>query len=149
MGPVSFHSWRGWETETLMQWAQVAQRMGLPLFVGEGCTTNYAHGLAEDCGSPSTVRNRQQTRYGGRRPYCRHRRPGPVHARCRGLHLALRYAVFFSCNNGCVDEQRAAGESTSLCCEDQRCALSFPRSRPTEKRLHCSCTDEVNQARLG
>lgn len=36
MGPVSFHSWRGWEEETLQKWADAAERMDLPLVVGEG-----------------------------------------------------------------------------------------------------------------
>ncbi|MEX0778202.1 MAG: hypothetical protein WD491_07140 [Balneolales bacterium] len=36
MGPVSFHSWRGWSDETLQKWADAAERMDLPLIVGEG-----------------------------------------------------------------------------------------------------------------
>ncbi|WP_158826140.1 hypothetical protein [Mucilaginibacter lacusdianchii] len=33
---VSFHSWRGWETETLQKWADAATQLQLPLLVGEG-----------------------------------------------------------------------------------------------------------------
>lgn len=36
IGAVSFHSWRGWETETLLKWDAAAARMGVPLLVGEG-----------------------------------------------------------------------------------------------------------------
>jgi len=36
VGAVSFHSWRGWEDETLRRWADAAERMGVPLVVGEG-----------------------------------------------------------------------------------------------------------------
>jgi hypothetical protein len=36
MGAVSFHSWRGWDYETLNTWTQAAEKMDLPLLVGEG-----------------------------------------------------------------------------------------------------------------
>ena len=36
IGAVSFHSWRGWGTETLQKWADVAKQTNLPLIVGEG-----------------------------------------------------------------------------------------------------------------
>ncbi|WP_375416731.1 hypothetical protein [uncultured Hymenobacter sp.] len=36
LGAVSFHSWRGWETETLQKWADAATQLQLPLLVGEG-----------------------------------------------------------------------------------------------------------------
>lgn len=36
IGAVSFHSWRGFETETLQKWYDAAQKIGLPLLVGEG-----------------------------------------------------------------------------------------------------------------
>ena len=36
IGAVSFHSWRGWEKETLQKWADAATQMDLPLIVGEG-----------------------------------------------------------------------------------------------------------------
>ncbi|MCK5702329.1 MAG: hypothetical protein KAI29_14290, partial [Cyclobacteriaceae bacterium] len=36
MGAVSFHSWRGWEKETLTKWAAVSTKMNIPLIVGEG-----------------------------------------------------------------------------------------------------------------
>ncbi len=36
IGAISFHSWRGWEKETLQHWADAATQMKLPLIVGEG-----------------------------------------------------------------------------------------------------------------
>ncbi len=36
IGAVSFHSWRGWDTETLQKWAAAATKLHLPLLVGEG-----------------------------------------------------------------------------------------------------------------
>lgn len=36
VGAISFHSWRGWETETLKKWADAATQLNLPLLVGEG-----------------------------------------------------------------------------------------------------------------
>ena len=36
IGAVSFHSWRGWDTETLAHWASASRQMNLPLIVGEG-----------------------------------------------------------------------------------------------------------------
>jgi hypothetical protein len=36
IGAISFHSWRGWDTETLEKWATAAEKMKLPLLVGEG-----------------------------------------------------------------------------------------------------------------
>ena len=33
---VSFHSWRGYTDENLQKWAEAAERMNLPLLVGEG-----------------------------------------------------------------------------------------------------------------
>jgi O-glycosyl hydrolase len=36
IGAVSFHSWRGWETETLQKWADAAKKINVPLIVGEG-----------------------------------------------------------------------------------------------------------------
>ena len=36
IGAVSFHSWRGWDTETLNHWTDASRRMKLPLIVGEG-----------------------------------------------------------------------------------------------------------------
>ncbi|WP_373056535.1 hypothetical protein [Zunongwangia sp. H14] len=36
IGGVSFHSWRGWTRENLMKWADIANRVNAPLFVGEG-----------------------------------------------------------------------------------------------------------------
>jgi O-glycosyl hydrolase len=36
IGAVSFHSWRGWETETLMYWTNASKKIKRPLIVGEG-----------------------------------------------------------------------------------------------------------------
>ncbi len=36
IGAISFHSWRGWDTETLQKWRDAATQMRLPLIVGEG-----------------------------------------------------------------------------------------------------------------
>jgi hypothetical protein len=36
IGAISFHSWRGWETETLQKWADAAKKIDVPLIVGEG-----------------------------------------------------------------------------------------------------------------
>lgn len=36
IGAVSFHSWRGWETGLLSQWAAASREINLPLIVGEG-----------------------------------------------------------------------------------------------------------------
>ena len=36
IGAISFHSWRGWDTETLQKWAAAATKLHLPLLVGEG-----------------------------------------------------------------------------------------------------------------
>jgi len=36
IGAVSFHSWRGWSTENLEKWDAAAERMNVPLVVGEG-----------------------------------------------------------------------------------------------------------------
>ncbi len=36
IGAISFHSWRGWDTETLKKWADAATQLKVPLIVGEG-----------------------------------------------------------------------------------------------------------------
>ncbi len=36
IGAVSFHSWRGWEKATLLKWFAAADRLNVPLIVGEG-----------------------------------------------------------------------------------------------------------------
>jgi O-glycosyl hydrolase len=36
IGAISFHSWRGWETETLKKWTDAATQLNVPLLVGEG-----------------------------------------------------------------------------------------------------------------
>lgn len=36
IGAVSFHSWRGFETETLEKWHDIATKLNIPLVVGEG-----------------------------------------------------------------------------------------------------------------
>lgn len=51
IGAISFHSWRGWEIETLQKWADAATQMNVPLIVGEGSTDaaawNYPAVFAE------------------------------------------------------------------------------------------------------
>jgi hypothetical protein len=44
IGAVSFHSWRGWDTATLQQWADAAAKLQLPLLVGEGSIDAQAWG---------------------------------------------------------------------------------------------------------
>lgn len=36
IGGVSFHSWRGYTPENLLKWADISNRVGVPLFIGEG-----------------------------------------------------------------------------------------------------------------
>lgn len=36
IGAISFHSWRGWDKETLEKWADAATKLKVPLIVGEG-----------------------------------------------------------------------------------------------------------------
>jgi hypothetical protein len=36
IGAVSFHSWRGWKKETLLEWYEAADRINVPLIIGEG-----------------------------------------------------------------------------------------------------------------
>jgi len=43
MGPVSFHSWRGWETETLQRWTDASEKMNIPLIIGEGSIDAAGH----------------------------------------------------------------------------------------------------------
>lgn len=47
IGAVSFHSWRGWETETLQKWADAATQLQLPLIVGEGSIDAQAWGYPD------------------------------------------------------------------------------------------------------
>jgi hypothetical protein len=44
IGAISFHSWRGWDANTLKKWADAAKQMNLPLLVGEGSTDAAAWG---------------------------------------------------------------------------------------------------------
>ncbi len=43
MGPVSYHSWRGWDTEILQRWTDAAERMDIPLIIGEGSIDAAGH----------------------------------------------------------------------------------------------------------
>ncbi len=36
IGAISFHSWRGWDTDILQHWANAATQLKVPLLVGEG-----------------------------------------------------------------------------------------------------------------
>jgi hypothetical protein len=47
IGAVSFHSWRGWDTETLQKWSAAAQDLNLPLLVGEGSIDAQAWGYPQ------------------------------------------------------------------------------------------------------
>jgi hypothetical protein len=44
IGAVSFHSWRGWETDILKKWADAATKINRPLIVGEGSIDAQAWG---------------------------------------------------------------------------------------------------------
>lgn len=44
IGAISFHSWRGWEKETLQKWADAATKLDRPLLVGEGSIDAQAWG---------------------------------------------------------------------------------------------------------
>ena len=44
MGAVSFHSWRGWDSTTLMHWRDASMKLQLPLIVGEGSIDAAAWG---------------------------------------------------------------------------------------------------------
>ncbi|MES2648887.1 MAG: hypothetical protein V4717_18565 [Bacteroidota bacterium] len=44
IGAISFHSWRGWEKETLQKWADAATELKRPLIVGEGSIDAQAWG---------------------------------------------------------------------------------------------------------
>lgn len=47
IGAVSFHSWRGWETSLLQQWADAAKKINLPLIIGEGSIDAQAWGYPQ------------------------------------------------------------------------------------------------------
>lgn len=47
IGAISFHSWRGWDTETLEKWADAATKLGVPLLVGEGSIDAAAWGYPD------------------------------------------------------------------------------------------------------
>jgi hypothetical protein len=53
IGAVSFHSWRGWDTETLEKWADAATKINKPLIVGEGSTDAQAFGYPQIFQEPS------------------------------------------------------------------------------------------------
>ncbi len=44
IGAVSFHSWRGWETDLLSKWAAASKEINLPLIVAEGSIDAAAWG---------------------------------------------------------------------------------------------------------
>ena len=44
IGAVSFHSWRGWENETLQKWANAATKLNRPLIIAEGSIDAQAWG---------------------------------------------------------------------------------------------------------
>jgi len=53
IGMVSFHSWRGWGTETLQKWADAAKQTGKPLIVGEGSIDAAAYAYPAYFENPS------------------------------------------------------------------------------------------------
>lgn len=53
IGAVSFHSWRGWEKETLEKWDAAATKLGKPLIVGEGSIDAQAWGYPNIFEEPS------------------------------------------------------------------------------------------------
>jgi len=44
IGAISFHSWRGWDEETLQKWAQAATQLKRPIIVAEGSIDAQAWG---------------------------------------------------------------------------------------------------------
>jgi hypothetical protein len=52
-GVVSFHSWRGWDTPILQQWADIAKKVNKPLIVGEGSIDAAAWGYTDYFLDPS------------------------------------------------------------------------------------------------
>ena len=57
IGAISFHSWRGWEKETLEKWKAAADQLKVPLIVGEGsidaAAWNYPAIFEEQTYAPS------------------------------------------------------------------------------------------------
>ncbi|HEY5463262.1 MAG TPA: hypothetical protein VIJ95_08395 [Hanamia sp.] len=47
IGAVSFHSWRGWDKDTLKKWADAATQIHHPLLVGEGSIDAQAWGYPD------------------------------------------------------------------------------------------------------
>ena len=47
IGAISFHSWRGWDNNTLQKWADAATRINVPLMVGEGSIDAQAWGYPQ------------------------------------------------------------------------------------------------------
>ena len=46
IGAVSFHSWRGWDTNILQHWADAATKLNVPLLVAEGSIDAAAYNYA-------------------------------------------------------------------------------------------------------
>lgn len=53
IGAISFHSWRGWEKQTLQKWADAAAALKRPLIVGEGSIDAQAWGYPAIFEEPS------------------------------------------------------------------------------------------------
>jgi len=47
IGAISFHSWRGWDKQTLQEWADAATRLNKPLIVAEGSIDAQAWGYPQ------------------------------------------------------------------------------------------------------
>ena len=53
IGAISFHSWRGWDKETLQKWANAATQLHKPLIVAEGSIDAQAWGYPQIFLEPS------------------------------------------------------------------------------------------------
>lgn len=57
IGAISFHSWRGWDKETLQEWADAATKLNKPLIVAEGSIDAQAWGYPQIFLEPSYASN--------------------------------------------------------------------------------------------
>jgi hypothetical protein len=57
IGAISFHSWRGWDKETLQKWADAATQLNKPLIVAEGSIDAQAWGYPQIFLEPSYALN--------------------------------------------------------------------------------------------
>lgn len=57
IGAISFHSWRGWDKQTLQKWADAASQLHKPLIVAEGSIDAQAWGYPQIFLEPSYALN--------------------------------------------------------------------------------------------